>query len=147
MVTKILDHLYLGDIHDARKFEGTIICVMQDLVEALEPEKAYWIPVIRTSGGEIDYDKLIAENDVVVRALPHQIDVVVDMIHDYRRCYQDVLIHCMAGIERSPLVIACYLHDWEGYTWDEAYDFIKEKRPEVANRLPWLNLSYDERQS
>jgi len=49
MVTKILDHLYLGDAVDAMKFERTIICVMQEIPK-FEKETAYWIPVIRAHG-------------------------------------------------------------------------------------------------
>jgi protein-tyrosine phosphatase len=144
MVTKILDHLYLGDLMDARKFKGEIICVMQDIPNA-EPKEAYWIPAIRTKDVRIDYDKLIGEQDVEVTALKHQIDLVTFMTNKNAKLGVDTLIHCMAGIERSPLVVASYLHDYNGMTWNEAYDFIQEKRPEVANRLTWLNMTYDER--
>lgn len=145
MVTKILDHLYLGDWNDAQKFEGEIICVMQDIM-SIEPKKAYWIPIIRTVG-KLNYDKLIEEQDVEVTALPHQIDLCTFMIDKNLKYEADTLVHCMAGIERSPLVIASYLHEYNNMTWDEAYEFITEKRPEVANRLQWLNMTYDERMS
>jgi len=144
MVTKILDRLYLGDIHDAGKFDGTIICVMQELVEALEPEKAYWIPIIRSSGALNDKE-LILDQDPVITALPHQL-VLVNRLATGSMKHGDVLIHCMAGIERSPLAVAFILHE-KGMSWNDAYEFIQEKRPEVANRLVWLNMTYDERMS
>ena len=145
MVTKILDHLYLGDLVDALTFKGEIICVIQEIPNA-EPSNAYWIPIIRTKG-ELNDDHLIDNQDVEVTALPHQIEMVIDMLHRNRYSDTDTLVHCMAGIERSPLVIASYLHKYNNMTWDEAYEFIKEKRPEVQNRLQWLNLSYEDHMS
>lgn len=145
MVTKILDHLYLGDWNDAQKFDGTIICVMQDIL-SVEPKHAYWIPIIRTTGGEIDYDKLIDDQDLEVTALPHQL-MIAGVLINMGMDEGDVLVHCMAGIERSPLTIVYYLKNYKGYTWDDAYKFVQDKRPEVANRLSWLNMTYDERMS
>lgn len=145
MVTKILDHLYLGGLTDALTFKGEIICVTQEVPRA-EPEDAYCIPIIRSKVILHD-NELLADQDDNIIAMKHQIDLVTFMIEKNLKYKSDTLVHCMAGIERSPLVIASYLHDNANMTWDEAYDFIKEKRPEVANRLQWLNLSYDERQS
>ncbi len=145
-MNKILKHLYLGDIHDAGKFDGEVICVMQEIVEQLEPDKAYWIPIIRSSA-PLNNDELILDQEPIINALKHQIDLITFMIDKNMKYEVDTLIHCMAGIERSPLVVACYLHEYQGMTLNEAYDFIKEKRPEVANRLQWLNMTYDERMS
>ncbi len=144
-MNKILDHLYLGDWQDAQKFEGEIICVTQEILST-EPRDAYWIPVIRTSKPTND-DELIEEQDLEVTVLKHQIDLVTFMINNNMEYEKDTLVHCMAGIERSPLVIVSWLHKYRGYSWDEAYEFVKEKRPEVANRLEWLNMTYDERMS
>ena len=146
MVSKILDHLYLGDIHDAGKFNGEVICVMQEIVEQLEPDEAYWIPIIRSSA-PLNSDELILDQEPIITVMKHQIDLIMFIIDKNVGFEVDTLIHCMAGIERSPLVVASYLHKYRNMTWDEAYDFIKEKRPEVANRLQWLNMTYDERMS
>ncbi len=145
MVTKILDHLYLGDLMDARKFDGEIICVIQDIPNA-EPDKAYWIPIIRSSA-PLNDNELILDQDPIITALPHQLDLVSFMIEKNLKYETDTLVHCMAGIERSPLAVAWYLHKNCNMTYNEAYEFIKEKRPEVANRLQWLNMTYDERMS
>ena len=145
MVSKILNHLYLGDWQDAQKFEGEIICVTQEIMST-EPEKSYWIPVIRTSKPTND-EELIEEQEIEVTALPHQIELITFMIDANIKYKKDTLIHCMAGIERSPLVVASYLHEYENMNWGKAYNLLKEKRPEVSNRLQWLNLTYDELQS
>ena len=145
MVTKILDRLYLGDWADAQKFDGTIICVMQDIL-SVEPINAYWIPVIRTSK-PVDDNHLIDGQDLEITGLKHQLELISELIHDNRIDGKDVLVHCMAGIERSPLTIVYYLHKYRDMSWDRAYSFVQEKRPEVANRLQWLKLSHKDRMS
>ena len=103
MVSKIFEHLYLGDWNDAQKFEGDIICVMQDIL-SVEPERAYWIPIIRTKGKTND-DELIADQDVEVVALKHQLQLVSQIVNDNLEKKKNTLIHCMAGIERSTLAV------------------------------------------
>src|SRR5579884_1196928 len=49
-----------------------------------------------------------------------------------------VLLHCGAGIERSPLACVWFLHTKRNMDFDEAYEFVKEKRPIVADRRTWL---------
>lgn len=142
MVTKIQNNLYLGDWNDAQKFEGSIICVMQELL-SIEPMNAYWIPIIRTSKPTNDH-QLIEEQELTVTALPQQLHMVATRIISNQCDGIPTLVHCMAGIERSPLAIVWYLHAFKYMGWNKAYDFVKKKRPEVANRLSWLNLSYDD---
>jgi hypothetical protein len=50
-----------------------------------------------------------------------------------------VLIHCLAGRERSPLVVATWLCERHGLTLDEAYELIISKRPNVERRASWLS--------
>lgn len=145
MVTKILDHLYLGDFVDALAWKDTLVTVIEDIPKAI-PMKSYWIPVIRTNRPHND-DELIAGLDIVVTALEKNLLLVAEIIKQHENSGTPVLVHCMAGIERSPLAVVYYLHYFKNMTWDDAYDFVKSKRPQVQNRLQWLNMTYDERMS
>jgi hypothetical protein len=49
-----------------------------------------------------------------------------------------VLVHCLAGRERSPLVVATWLCERNGMTLGEAYKLIMSKRPIVEKRDFWL---------
>jgi hypothetical protein len=49
-----------------------------------------------------------------------------------------VLVHCLAGRERSPLVVATWLCERRGFVLGEAYKLIMGKRPIVENRECWL---------
>ena len=67
------------------------------------------------------------------------LDYIADNIERYIERDHSVLVHCVAGIHRSPLVVAWFL--WRRCyfdTLDEAYDYIKSIRPEVERREYWL---------
>lgn len=42
-----------------------------------------------------------------------------------------VLVHCHAGLDRTPTAIACYLIHTEGYTAEEAIERLVEVRPKA----------------
>ena len=58
----------------------------------------------------------------VIRAASHFIKTQVD-------AGRRVLVHCQAGISRSPALTACYLHEYEGRSLDEAFAAVKAGRP------------------
>lgn len=68
--------------------------------------------------------------------------------------YKRILVHCTAGIDRSPFVVAYWMIQKDivvseateyDYTkadlelWlSQAYKFIKEKRPQIVEHMEWL---------
>ena len=44
---------------------------------------------------------------------------------------KNVYVHCKNGHARSPSLVAAYLIKFQGYTFENALDEIKKKRPEV----------------
>eukprot|EP00045_Choanoeca_perplexa_P006799 m.58787 g.58787 ORF g.58787 m.58787 type:complete len:365 (+) comp13791_c0_seq1:219-1313(+) len=49
-----------------------------------------------------------------------------------------ILVHCVAGISRSPTVAIAYIMKTSGVTLQEAYSLVKEKRPSVAPNLDFM---------
>jgi protein-tyrosine phosphatase len=58
-------------------------------------------------------------------------------IQDARAQNGKVLVHCRRGISRSAAIVVGYLMSHENYTYEEALDFVKEKRSCVS-----LNLAF-----
>ena len=54
----------------------------------------------------------------------------IRMISEAVRSGGRILVHCHAGISRSPSMVAAYLM-YNGFSWDEAVDFIRRRRPEI----------------
>eukprot|EP00055_Hartaetosiga_balthica_P006795 m.22186 g.22186 ORF g.22186 m.22186 type:complete len:383 (-) comp5430_c0_seq1:51-1199(-) len=61
-----------------------------------------------------------------------------DFIEEARRAGGCVLIHCMAGISRSPTVAIGYLMKTQQLSLSKAYHLVKTKRPSVAPNLDFM---------
>jgi len=125
---EIIPNLFLGSQQDAIEFDkawgedGTIICVLEQR-PANEPFRSYHIPV-RTSSGHVHEEQLT-----------HISWFLRMLLSDKRK----TLIHCAAGLERSPLAVSFFLVEI-GFRNDikQAYEYIKTKRPEIYDRSDWL---------
>jgi protein-tyrosine phosphatase len=51
---------------------------------------------------------------------------------------QNVVVHCYMGMERSVLSIVWYLHTFQGFTIDEAYQKVGEVRPIAIDHRSWV---------
>ena len=125
---KILENLYLGDQADASHFDqdfpdGHIIVVLEERPR-LEPFKSMHIPVL-TSSSHVHSTQL------------NKIACVINAILGQGK---PLLVHCAAGVERSPLTVAWYLHKYQNVSMDGAYEIIKRLRPQIADRQQWLTI-------
>jgi predicted protein tyrosine phosphatase len=63
------------------------------------------------------------------QALPSEaIQSALRFIRDHVHAGRRVLVHCQSGISRSPALAICYLHQYEGWSIDEALDRVKMAR-------------------
>ena len=75
------------------------------------------------------------------KADPYLLDEVsrtIDETWPALRMSRNVLVHCGAGVERSPLAVAWWMHFRFNYNFDEAYEWIKRQRPVVEDRRSWI---------
>lgn len=126
MYNQIIPNLFIGDLDDAHKFrqhkpDGVILCVLENRPNT-EPFKAYHIPVI-TNSGHIHTE---------------QLDHIAFFLESLLKTGADVLVHCAAGIERSPLTVAYYIAYSKGISIHEAYKIVKRGRPQTQDRSGWL---------
>lgn len=128
MYNEIIPNLFLGDLQDAKDFDllkpdGMIICVLEGR-PGNEPFRAIHYPILTSSG----------------HVHSRQLDRLCYVIDAILTKHIPLLVHCAAGIERSPLTVAYYLQGNMMITLDHAYDIIKEKRPQIADRSAWLKV-------
>jgi len=60
------------------------------------------------------------------------IDRAVQFVRGHVTDGRRVLVHCRAGISRSPALVACFLHEHEGCTIDAALERVKAARIQAA---------------
>jgi protein-tyrosine phosphatase len=117
--TEIIPALYVGDLQDAQKFDGTIISVLPDVPEG-EPPQALHMPFLADGLDSLERTAALIDDELALG----------------RR----VLVHCEEGCERAPLVVAWFLKTRRGMTLDEAYTLLRSRRPIVQDRRRWLGI-------
>lgn len=70
-------------------------------------------------------------------------DVAFRFVEKCRKANAKVLIHCLAGISRSPTLAIAYLMKHLALKSDEAYKFVKEKRKTISPNFNFLGQLYE----
>ena len=120
MTEIISDKLWLGDYDDANDLNflnkngiTLIICCARELLYKLDNESI-----------EIYYYLI---DDDEKSNIAEYFDIIANVIHSNKRC----LVHCLAGVNRSPTIVAAYLIKYLYMTTDNALQYIKELRDEI----------------
>ena len=128
-MNEVFHLLFVGDIQDAINAPPTmmVICVLETRPYN-EPQNATHVPILEFSKSGVP--KVNMKN----------LETVCGLIDRALESGQRVLIHCMAGIERSPLVCMWWMHTRKKMMLDEAFKFVLTKRPQTQDRRDWLQL-------
>lgn len=51
---------------------------------------------------------------------------------------KNVIVHCVGGICRSPTLVLSYLMIENNWSFEEAYQYIKKKRPEISPNIGFI---------
>ncbi len=143
---EIIKNVWIGDIDDARVWKGNKICVLEKYpVDYTQREHSLLIPILsRVVENVTPTNKREMIKDEDAQVLMENIDLVSTIIQNHIMEGEKVLVHCIGGMERSPLAVTWYLHRNAGVPVTDAFDYVKTKRPQALNRIQWLNISYDE---
>jgi hypothetical protein len=127
---EIIKGLFVGDIKDPEYFrssypDGVIINILEG--GAIDPERRdyLWVPLLYPL---TTYPKVNKTNK----------ELIMKLIHENLIQGKNILVHCGAGMERSPLVVACYLKEYHMLSLDEAYKVVKTHRRQTIDRRDWL---------
>lgn len=152
MISQITNNIYIGTIHDAisnpTKWD-LIVCVAEqnnfspeewnDLTCQNRPFLHVPFMVYNTKDWfNDDTADIVQDCHADIKKLDFIADMLTASVNSFKESQQKILINCAAGVERSPLAVMWYLHRNHGDTLEQAYEFVKFKRPIVENRLAWL---------
>ncbi|KAG8517419.1 Dual specificity protein phosphatase 5, partial [Galemys pyrenaicus] len=134
---EILPFLYLGSAYHASKCEflanlhiTALLNVSRRASEACEPWLHYkWIPVEDSHTADIS----------------SHFQEAIDFIDCVREKGGKVLVHCEAGISRSPTICMAYLMKTKQFRLKEAFDYIKQRRSVVSPNFGFMGqlLQYE----
>ncbi|XP_053211846.1 dual specificity protein phosphatase 10-like [Panonychus citri] len=129
--TLILPYLYLGDQSDASD------------PERLKCHNIYYVlNVTADLPGEgenhsIHY-KRIPARDSFDQNLVQYFEESFKFIEEARQSGRAVLIHCHAGISRSPTIVIAYLMFSKKMNFDDAFKFVADKRPKISPNFSFV---------
>jgi protein-tyrosine phosphatase len=117
----IFDKLFLGDLADATDPQ-----LGERIDRAIAVCNEYELKHKCADSWQVGFhDGLAVDNKIIHRA--------VSLIHDGIRAGQRVLIHCAAGISRSPMITACYLVKAGHFqNFDAALNYIATRRSKIS---------------
>ena len=112
----ILERLAIGDIYDANNLSTGITAVLNCTEEH------------DTDREDMPYLKipLIDFQPINPEYIPRAVRWIKEVIPD-----NTILVHCNAGIGRSPSIVVCYLCEI-GFGFEEALRLVKTKRPDAV---------------
>nr|XP_025973292.1 dual specificity protein phosphatase 5 [Dromaius novaehollandiae] len=134
---EILPFLYLGSAYHASKCEflanlhiTALLNVSRKSSESFKDQYCYkWIPVEDSHTADIS----------------SHFQEAIDFIDYVRRAGGKILVHCEAGISRSPTICMAYLMKTKKLRLEEAFDYIKQRRSLISPNFGFMGqlLQYE----
>uniref|UniRef100_A0A914HE36 protein-tyrosine-phosphatase n=1 Tax=Globodera rostochiensis TaxID=31243 RepID=A0A914HE36_GLORO len=131
--TQIFDFLFLGSQNDALNgelFKRHGITRVINLSETCPPPNA--LP-----DDAHHFLRIPIKDSYCAKLLPH-FDAAFKFIEEARKTGDKVLVHCLAGISRSPTLAIAYVMRAKQIVSDEAYKFVKNLRPSISPNFNFL---------
>ncbi|GLD71104.1 dual specificity protein phosphatase 16 isoform X1 [Lates japonicus] len=134
--TRILPHLYLGCQRDVLNKD---LMQQNDIAYVLNASntcpKPDFIP-------DSHFLRVPVNDSFCEKILPW-LDRSVEFIEKAKASNARVLVHCLAGISRSATIAIAYIMKRMDMSLDEAYRFVKEKRPTISPNFNFLGQLLD----
>ncbi|XP_035255546.1 dual specificity protein phosphatase 5-like [Anguilla anguilla] len=87
--------------------------------------------------GRLRYKRIPVEDSHLADISAH-FPEAIDFIDCVRTSGGKVLVHCEAGISRSPTICMAYIMKTKGLQLEEAFEFIKQRRPLISPNLSFM---------
>ncbi|KIH59483.1 dual specificity phosphatase, catalytic domain protein [Ancylostoma duodenale] len=165
--TQIFPFMYLGSQQDALDTEQMRVCVCDSLncyasgssvdgyiSQRISFQKRGITHVVNLSIGcprasSITSDEnflRIPVNDSYQEKLSPHFETAWEFLEGVRRSGNVVLIHCLAGISRSPTLAISYVMRYKNMSSEDAYRLVKEKRPSISPNFNFMGqlLEYEQ---
>ncbi|XP_023138348.1 dual specificity protein phosphatase 16 isoform X1 [Amphiprion ocellaris] len=134
--TRILPHLYLGCQRDVLNRD---LMQQNDIAYVLNASNTCPKPDFIPNSHFLR----VPVNDSFCEKILPWLDRSVEFIEKAKASNARVLVHCLAGISRSATIAIAYIMKKMDMTLDEAYRFVKEKRPTISPNFNFLGQLLD----
>ncbi|XP_045196398.2 uncharacterized protein LOC123551487 isoform X2 [Mercenaria mercenaria] len=134
--TRILPFLYLGSHQDA---------LSSDIVKVNEITYILNVSTTCIKPGNISdghFLRIPVNDNYSAKLIPYfeQAFQFLDKVREANGC---CLVHCLAGISRSPTLAIAYIMKYLNMSSDDAYRYVKDKRPTISPNFNFLGQLLD----
>lgn len=129
-MTRVVDSLYLGNYYDAKTNPH-----MDVIISALTPEE--YVKYGVNPPPHVEWHRLLID-DSEKEWILDQFYVVHAIIRKWIRG-KSILVHCAAGISRSPTLVAAYLMIENGWTRRKAIEYLSKLRMCICPNDTFMN--------
>ncbi|KAK9511805.1 hypothetical protein O3M35_000397 [Rhynocoris fuscipes] len=133
--SRVLPYLYVGNARDARDFD-----LLKDLnvtrILNVTPQATIHLNG-SADGYGIAYRQLPA-SDSTQQNIKQYFEEAFSFIEEARKSNSNVLVHCQAGISRSPTIAIAYIMKYRGLSMIEAYKMVKNARSIISPNLNFM---------
>ncbi|XP_065347521.1 dual specificity protein phosphatase 10 [Cloeon dipterum] len=129
-ISRILPHLYLGNASDARDRQKLADHSISRILAISADEESPVQPLLET--------KIIAATDNCSQNMKQFFEEAFSFIEAARKKGERVLLHCQAGVSRSPTIAIAYMMRLERISMYEAYRRVKEIRSIISPNLNFV---------
>lgn len=113
-MSHIIDNLYIGDYQNAKDFQNSDIYIITCASEINDIKNYHKIWLFDGKN-----------NKNFINDITEVIKIINNLIIENKK----ILIHCSAGMSRSPTIVLYYLMKYKKMKFDDAYMLLKQKRP------------------
>lgn len=132
VASEILPFLYIGNQRDASNKERLAELGITHIINVTAQ-----LPLHFESDGSIRYKRLPA-TDSGSQNLKQYFSEAIEFIDNARDSNGKVLVHCQAGVSRSPTIVLAYLMARTKKGLTETFNLVKDLRPIVAPNLNFM---------
>merc|ERR1711981_1313150 len=134
--TQVLPHLFLGNMKDASD-----VAILHGLGIGYVLNVTSKPPSYKMDPGII-YKQLVAD-DNGLQNLRQFFEEAFEFIDLAKSNNSGVLVHCQAGISRSPTIAVAYLMKYYPMAMSDAYKFVKTKRSIISPNLNFMGQLWE----
>ncbi|XP_066231338.1 dual specificity protein phosphatase 8 [Saccopteryx leptura] len=137
-LTRILPHLYLGSQKDVLNKD---LMTQNGISYVLNASNSCPKPDFIC---ESHFMRIPINDNYCERLLPW-LDKSIEFIDKAKLSSCQVIVHCLAGISRSATIAIAYIMKTMGMSSDDAYRFVKDRRPSISPNFNFLGqlLEYE----
>lgn len=131
--SQITSHIFIGNAHSIVGNPSTRERDLLDMMEAkvvisaLTEEEYEDYMIAKEDFPDIDWHRFIIDDDEDERISEYFFDVH-SIINAAISQNKNVVVHCAAGMSRSPTLVIAYLMIENRWGFDEAYNYVKNRR-------------------